>query len=154
MSKKDTIEMRTEAILEEIVKKHQVEIYDVEYGKEGSEWYLRAFIDKQGGVTIEDCEKVSRELSDELDRQDFIAEAYILEVSSPGLGRILKKDKHLEKSLMQEVYIKTYKPIENCKEFTGILKAYSHEAITIDTEEKEYIFAKSDIALIRLAFDF
>ena len=82
-----------------IVAKNGVEIYDVEYVKEGSDWYLRAYIDKPEGVSIIDCENVSRELSDVLDKEDFIPDAYILEVSSPGLGRTLKKDKQLAKKL-------------------------------------------------------
>lgn len=103
MSKRETYEAKTEALLAPIAAAAGVEIYDVEYGKEGADWYLRAYIDKPEGVNIEDCEKVSRALSDALDKEDFIADAYILEVSSPGLGRTLKKDKHLEKSLGSEV---------------------------------------------------
>lgn len=154
MSKRETYEAKTEALLAPIAAAGGVEIYDVEYVKEGSDWYLRAYIDKPEGVNIEDCEKVSRALSDALDQEDFIEDAYILEVSSPGLGRTLKKDKHLEKSLGNEVEVKTYKPIEKCKEFAGILKAYDKDTVTIETESGEMIFSKSDIALIRLAFDF
>lgn len=154
MSKGKTYESRTEDLLTPIVEKFGVSIYDVEYVKEGSDWYLRAYIDKAGGVDINDCENVSRALSDALDKEDFIAEAYILEVSSPGLGRTLKKDKHFEKSLGEEVEVKTYKPIDNCKEFSGILKAYDDKTVTIETENKEICFAKSDIALVRLALDF
>ncbi|MEZ3427218.1 MAG: ribosome maturation factor RimP [Lachnospiraceae bacterium] len=154
MSKRETYEAKTEALLAPIAAAAGVEIYDVEYGKEGADWYLRAYIDKPEGVNIEDCEKVSRALSDALDKEDFIADAYILEVSSPGLGRTLKKDKHLEKSLGSEVEVKTYKPIEKCKEFAGILKAYDKDTVTIELESGEMTFSKSDIALIRLAFDF
>ncbi len=154
MSKRETYEAKTEALLAPIAAAAGVEIYDVEYGKEGADWYLRAYIDKPEGVNIEDCEKVSRALSDALDKEDFIADAYILEVSSPGLGRTLKKDKHLEKSLGSEVEVKTYKPIEKCKEFAGILKAYDRDTVTIELESGEMTFSKSDIALIRLAFDF
>ena len=92
MSKGKTIESRTEELLEPIALAHGVEIYDVEYVKEGSDWYLRAYIDKPEGVCIQDCEDVSRVLSDRLDEEDYIGNAYILEVSSPGLGRVLKKD--------------------------------------------------------------
>ena len=109
MAKRDTYEQRTEELLLPIVERHNVEIYDVEFVKEAGEWYLRAYIDKEGGVNILDCEAVSRELSDALDAEDYIDESYILEVSSPGLGRTLKKDKHLEKSIGEEVEIKTYK---------------------------------------------
>ena len=77
-----------------------------------------------------------------------------MEVSSPGLGRTLKKDKHLEKSLGSEVEVKTYKPIDKCKEFAGVLKAYDKDTVTVETESGEMVFAKSDIALIRLALDF
>ena len=154
MSKSKTYESRTEDLLTPIVEKYGVSIYDVEYVKEGSDWYLRAYIDKAGGVDINDCENVSRALSDALDKEDFIAEAYILEVSSPGLGRTLKKDKHFEKSLGEEVEVKTYKPIDNCKEFAGILKAYDDKTVTIETDNTEICFEKSDIALVRLALDF
>lgn len=99
MSRREDYEKRTEELLMPIVTKNGIEIYDVEYVKEGSDWYLRAYIDKPEGVNIIDCENVSRELSDVLDKEDFIPDAYILEVSSPGLGRTLKKDKHLEKSI-------------------------------------------------------
>ncbi len=154
MSKRDTYESKTEALLLPIAEANGVEIYDVEYVKEGADWYLRAYIDKEDGVNINDCENVSRALSDALDKEDFIEDAYILEVSSPGLGRTLKKDKHLEKSLGEQVEIKTYKPIEKCKEFEGELKAYDADTITVETENGEMVFAKSDVALIRLAFDF
>ncbi|MBO5208413.1 MAG: ribosome maturation factor RimP [Lachnospiraceae bacterium] len=154
MSKRETYESRTEKLLLPIVEKFGVEIYDVEYVKEGSDWYLRAYIDKPGGVNINDCENVSRALSDEMDREDFIEDAYILEVSSPGLGRTLKKDKHLEKSIGEEVEIRTYKPIDKQKEFQGILKAFDAQSITIAIEEEEKVFARTDIALIRLALNF
>lgn len=154
MSKRETYEARTEELLLPIVQAAGVEIYDVEYVKEGSDWYLRTYIDKPGGVTIGDCENVSRALSDKLDEEDFIDDAYIMEVSSPGLGRTLKKDKHLEKSLGEEVEIRLYKPVEKCREFTGVLKSFDAEQIIIETAEKEMTFARKEIALIRLALDF
>lgn len=153
MSKRETYETRTEQLLRPIAEANHVEIYDIEYVKEGSEWYLRAFIDKEGGVNINDCEKVSRALSDELDRMDFIEDAYILEVSSPGLGRTLKKDKHLQKSLMEEVEIRTYKPIRGSKEFTGILETFDNETITILSGEEEMVFQRNDIAVVKLALN-
>ena len=161
MSKRDTYEAKFEQIVLPITEKIGVQIYDVEYVKEGTDWYLRAYIDKEGGVTIDDCEKVSREVSEVMDQEDFIEDAYILEVSSPGLGRTLKKDKHLEKSIGQKVEIKTYKPIEKQKEFSGVLEKFDSESITISMEEtekqgngKKMTFARGDVALIRLAFDF
>ena len=158
MAEKDLYEERAEALLAPIVTANNCEIYDVEYVKEGSDWYLRAYIDKPEGVSIVDCETVSRAFSDKLDEVDFIPDAYILEVSSPGLGRALKKDRHLEKSLGEEVEVKTYKPIEQQKEFIGTLKAYDKDTITIEmengSETKDRVFAKSDIAIIRLTLDF
>lgn len=161
MSKRETYESKTEQLLSPIAEKYGVEIYDVEYVKEGSDWYLRAYIDKPEGVNIVDCENVSRALSDALDVEDYIPDAYILEVSSPGLGRALKKDRHLEKSIGAEVEVKTYKPIDGQKEFTGILRAYDAETITIgdgesDTENDNitHVFKRTEIALIRLALDF
>ncbi|MDO4303453.1 MAG: ribosome maturation factor RimP [Bacillota bacterium] len=158
MSKRENYEQQTEKLLLPIVQANHVEIYDVEYVKEGSDWYLRCYIDKEGGVSINDCEAVSRALSDELDKEDFIEDAYILEVSSPGLGRALKKDKHLQRSLNEEVDIRTYKPINGSKDFNGILKAFDEGTITILTasgdEAEDMVFDRKDIAAIKLALDF
>jgi len=155
MSKREVYEQKTEAILQPIVEANNFELVDVEYIKEGSTWYLRAYIDKKGGITIDDCEIVSRALSEKLDEDDFINEAYILEVSSPGLGRPLKKDKDFERNIGEEVEIKLYRAIDKQKEFTGILKSYNKEQVVIEQEDgKEMSFDKSSIALVRLAFDF
>ncbi len=158
MSKRESYEERTLALLEPIVAANHVEIYDVEYVKEGSDWYLRCFIDKPSGVNISECEAVSRALSAELDQTDFIEDAYILEVSSPGLGRQLKKDKHLQKSIGQEVTVKTYMVINGTKDFGGILKAFDADTITLEPiseeEAEDMIFNRKDIAIIKLALDF
>ena len=155
MSRKDDYEQRAEKLLTPIVESKKVELVDVEYIKEGGNWYLRAYIDKEGGVTVDDCEAVSREFSDSLDREDFIEDSYILEVSSPGLGRPLKKEKDYRRSMGKELEIRTFRPIDRQKEFYGILKAYDDNSVTIETEEgQELTFQKSDLALIRLAFDF
>lgn len=147
-------ETLTEELLLPIVEKFGVEIYDVEYVKEGVDWYLRAYIDKEGGVDIIDCENVSRALSDALDEKDFMKDAYILEVSSPGLGRTLKKDRHLLKSIGMEVEIKTYKPINKCKEFAGVLESFDDKEIVISENGTKKQFNRADIAVIRLALDF
>lgn len=155
MSRREDYEAKTEALLAPIAQANEVSVYDVEYVKEGSDYYLRAYIDKPGGVNIQDCEKVSRALSDALDQEDFIPDAYILEVSSPGLGRTLKKDKHLQASLGEEVEIKLFKAIDKCKEFSGVLESFDTEKITVIIEGTgPRSFARSDIALIRLALDF
>lgn len=155
MSKREIYEQKTEAILMPIVEEHGFELVDVEYVKEGGTWYLRAYIDKPGGINVDDCEEVSRRLSDILDEKDYIEEAYILEVSSPGLGRPLKKEKDFKRSLGEEVDVRTYRMIEKQKEFTGLLKDYDDATVTIEMEDGTLkTFEKSDIALIRLAFDF
>lgn len=153
MSKHDDYVRRTEELLEPIAKANSVNIYDVEFVNEAGEWYLRAYIDKEGGVTIDDCEAVSRALSDEIDKYDYIDEAYYLEVSSPGLGRALKKDRHLQSALGEAVELKTFKPIDKVKEFSGILKAFDAEVITLTTDGGDREFKRSDIALIKLALD-
>jgi ribosome maturation factor RimP len=156
MSKREVYEIRTGQLLEPIVGQVGVEIYDVEFVKEGRDYYLRAYIDKPEGICISDCEKVSRALSDALDLEDFIPEAYILEVSSPGLGRTLKKDKHLAKSIGQEVEIKLYQPdaLLGGKEFSGILEQFQDETITIIADGKPLVFPRGNISRIRLALDF
>ncbi len=154
MSKKEIYEQKAEALVTPIVEKYGFELVDVEYVKEGGNFYLRAYVDKPGGITVEDCETVSREFSDKLDEADFIDEAYIMEVSSPGLGRPLKKEKDFKRSMGEEVEIRTYRPINREKEFYGVLTAYDENSVTIDCEGEEKIFQKADIALIRLAFDF
>lgn len=154
MSKKETYEAKTEELLVPIVERFQVEIYDVEYVKEAGEWYLRVYIDKPEGVNINDCENVSRALSDALDEEDYIEEAYILEVSSPGLGRQLKKDKHLEKSIGRDVVVKTYKAIEKCKEFEGTLCSFDADTIVIEQAGEKRSFLRGDVAAIHLALDF
>ena len=155
MTKRESYEQKTEEILTPIVEEYGFELVDVEYVKEGSTWYLRAYIDKPGGICIDDCEAVSRRLSDILDEKDYIDDAYILEVSSPGLGRPLRKEKDFRRSLGEEVEVRTYRMIEKQKEFTGILKEYDEKTVTIEEDGGNVrIFEKSDIALIRLAFDF
>ena len=154
MSRREDYETKTERLLAPIAQANKVSIYDVEYVKEGSDYYLRAYIDKPEGVSIQDCENVSRALSDALDEEDFIPDAYILEVSSPGLGRALKKDKHLQASIGQEVEIRLFRPIDKCREFSGTLESFDREAIVIKEGETFRTFQRSDVALVRLAFDF
>ena len=155
MTKREEYEQKTEKLLEPILEANHFELVDVEYVKEGASWYLRAYIDKPGGITVDDCEIVNRALGDLLDEHDFIEESYILEVSSPGLGRPLKKERDFARSLGEEVEIRTYRMVNKQKEFRGILKAYDKDTVTIETEEEEeQIFERENIALIRLAFDF
>lgn len=155
MSKRETYEQKTEALVTPLVEEKGFELVDVEYVKEGGNWYLRAYIDKPGGITVDDCEVISRALSDKLDEEDFIDEAYILEVSSPGLGRPLKKEKDFARSIGQEVELRTYRAVDRQKEFTGILYAYDKDSITLEMEnEEKLVFDRTNVALVRLAFDF
>lgn len=155
MSKKEQYEQQTENLLEPIVTGFGFELVDVEYVKEAGTWYLRAYIDKPGGITVDDCEAVSRKFSDILDEKDYIEDTYIFEVSSPGLGRPLKKDKDFQRSLGEEVEVRTYRAIEKQKEFTGVLQAFDKDSVTIIYEDDTtQTFLRSEIALIRLALDF
>ncbi len=155
MARREECESKVETWLLPLLEKNQFELVDVEYVREAGIWYLRAYIDKEGGITVDDCEVVSRELGDWLDQEDFIEDSYILEVSSPGLGRPLKKEKDFARSLGKDVEVRLYRPINKQKEFTGTLKAYDADTVTLSMEDgNDLALAKSDIALIRLAFDF
>ena len=157
MSRREEYEAKTEALLQPMVDERGFELVDVEYVKEGSNWYLRAFIDKPGGISIDDIEPISRELSEKLDQEDFISDAYILEVSSPGLGRPLKKDKDFVRSIGEEIEIHLYRAINKQKEFVGILKEFNKEenTFTVELEDgEETVFNRADVALVRVTFDF
>ena len=154
MSRKEEYEQKAEAFLSPIVESNGFELVDVEYVKEAGNWYLRGYIDKPGGITVNDCETVSRAFSDRLDEDDFIEDSYIMEISSPGLDRPLKKEKDFARSIGKLVEIRTYRPIEKQKEFCGELTAYDNNSVTIDEEGTPRTFDKKDIALVRLAIDF
>ena len=155
MAKREEYESMTEALLAPILQEQGFELVDVEYVKEGSNKYLRAYIDKPGGITVDDCETVSRRLSDLLDEKDFISESYILEVSSPGLGRPLKKEKDYIRSRGKEVEIHLFRPVNHEKTWEGILTDWDKDTVTIALSEEESLTVeRPNIALIRLAFDF
>lgn len=154
MSKHTDYEKRTEELVAPIIERLGLVLYDVEYVKEGSDYYLRIFIDKEGGVDINECETVSREMNPILDKEDFIPDAYIFEVSSPGLGRTLKKDKHLQYSIGMEVDVHTFKAIEKIKDFTGILKSFNEDEVVIETASEDMSIERKNIASIRLTIDF
>lgn len=154
MSKKDNYESRTTKLLMPIIEENRFELVDVEYVKEAGTFYLRAYVDKPGGITIDDCELVSRALSDLLDQEDFIEDAYILEVSSPGLTRPFKKENDYKRNLGNKIEVKLYQMRDKKKEYEGILKSYTADRFIIETDEREIEFAKADCALVRLAIDF
>lgn len=152
--RREEIEKRTEELILPILDRMGFELWDVEYVKEGPEFYLRAYIDKEGGIMIDDCVDVSHELSDKLDEEDYIDGEYILEVSSPGLGRTIKKDREFDKSIGKEVDIKFYKPVDGKKEFTGILDSYDSDSVSIKIEEEVKTFIKKEIATVKLHIEF
>ncbi len=171
MSKHQNYEQRTEQLITPILEENHFELVDVEFVKEAGNWHLRAYIDKEGGITIDDLTLVNHALSDLMDREDFIEESYILEVSSPGLLRPFKKPKDYIRNLGQDVEVKLFAPVTfeqdgkkyTDKEFVGILKKYN--APSEDTTAGGKIFLAfegddqleieiKDIALIRKAIDF
>lgn len=154
MSKADEYEKRVFDILTPITDELNLKIVDVEFLKEAGNYYLRVYLDKEAGVTIEDCEAASRRLSDKMDENDFIPEAYILEVSSPGLDRPLRRERDFAYSIGREVDIKTFKEIEGRKEFRGILKEYDKETVTVEIEADNMVFERKGLASIRWAYDF
>lgn len=154
MAKRADIESRVESMVMPIIEEGNFELVDVEYVKEGANYYLRVYADKEGGINIDDCVTISRALEAKLDEDDFIFDAYILEVSSPGLGRPLKKEKDFKRSIGKEIDIKLYKAIDKQKEFTGILTGYTDDEITLEIDGNEQKFTRKDLALIRLALNF
>lgn len=161
MAKRKETEELVEQLLEPIAASRGVRIYDVEYVKEGPDYYLRAYIDKDGGVTIDDCVDVSHDLSDALDDADPIAEPYTLEVSSPGLGRTLTKDRHFQACLGMDVEGTTYAPYEEkSKSFDGVLKAFDAQSVTIGRTDakgnpaEDLVLPRKDIASLRLKVTF
>lgn len=165
LTKREEYETRTEKILEPIMTENNFELVDVEYVKEAGNWYLRAYVDKEGGITLDDCELVNRAWSDIMDEQDFIPDAYILEVSSPGLGRQLKKEKDFKRSIGEDVAVKFYKAVKipnprngkemSVKQITGMLKEFDKDTITLETDfANEYVINRKDISTVKLTIDF
>lgn len=155
MTKREEYEKKTEELILPILEEHAFELVDVEYVKEAGNWYLRAYIDKEGGITVDDCEVVSRRMSDLLDEKDFIPDSYIFEVSSPGLGRQLKKDKDFARSIGEKVEGKLFRAVDKRKDFEGVLCSFDKEAVVIGTQGgQELRLERDNIALIRLAIDF
>ncbi|MBE5805940.1 MAG: ribosome maturation factor RimP [Clostridiales bacterium] len=148
-----SIEERIENLIESTINVLGYELYDVEYSKEGKDYFLRIFIDKPEGIDLNDCEKVNDSINDLLDRADYIKEQYFLEVSSPGIERILRKDKHLEKNIGGLVEIKLFKAIDNKKVIQGVLKEFSKESIVIETEDRNLEIDRKDISVIKMVYD-
>lgn len=154
MSNRDKVEALTTKLVQPIVEAEGIELVDVEYVKELGHFYLRVYIDKEGGVNILDCEKVSRALDEKLEAADPVSDAYILEVSSPGLDRPLKKDKDYERSIGKDVAFKLYKAQDGQKEFVGTLVGYTADTMTVTIDGVERTFDRKGLALIRLHIEF
>ena len=157
MGRHQEYEEKTEELLLPILEKYRYDLVDVEFVKEAGSWHLRAYIDKEGGITIDDLTTVNHELSDRLDEQDFIEESYILEVSSPGLLRPFKKPKDFLRNIGNDVELKLFsRKRYSDKEFVGILKDYQEETsmVTIGFDDRDMEVSVKDIALIRQSIDF
>lgn len=150
-----SIEEKVESLIKEKIQGLGYELYDVQYAKEGKDYFLRVFIDKEDGIDLNDCEKVNNEINPLLDEKDFIKEMYFLEVSSPGIERVLRKDEHLKDSIGKEIEVKLFKPIEKQKEFVGTLEDYNEEKIILVLEENEekIEIERKNISLMKLKFN-
>jgi len=147
---KTTVEEMVQPYLDE----HGFELVDVEYVKEGSNWFLRVFVDKDGGIDIDDCGLISEYLSQKLDENDPIPTAYFLEVSSPGAERPLKKKEDVAKSVGKNVFVTVYEPINGLKEFEGKLESFDNEELVIQTVKKQHVVPYAKVASARLAIIF
>jgi ribosome maturation factor RimP len=147
------IESKVEVLVKPIIEKLDYTLYDVQYVKEGNDYYLRIIIDKNDGISIDDCEKVNNEINDILDEADFIGDAYFLEVSSPGLERILRKTEHFKQQLGNKIRIKLFKPINKQKQYEGILKSYTEDLLGLEIENETINFEKSNIAQVKTVSD-
>lgn len=155
MAKGNSTEQKVLPLLEPIIKENGLELVDLEFVKEGVNWYLRVYIDKEGGVTIDDCEGVSRALEAKLDAADPIEQAYILEVSSPGIDRPLKKEADFIKYQGEIIDVKLYKPQDGSKQFQGKLLGLKDGVLSIEEENGNIVtFAYKDTASVRLAVIF
>jgi len=155
MSKRESYEKKTEELIAPLIEAENFELVDVEYVKEGADWYLRVYIDKEGGITVDDCEKISRAFNVILDREDYIDDAYIFEVSSPGLLRPLKKDKDYARNIGKLLEVKLFAPVDGTKEFEAELKSFDKNNVTfVMDDDTQLTVRRADISLIRPAIEF
>ena len=148
------IEEKVEKLVEPIIEKIGYELYDVEYAKEGKNYFLRIFIDNEKGIDLNDCEKVNDSITDILDEENYIKEQYFLEVSSPGVERVLRKDKHLEQNIGEQINIKLFKKDENGKkEYLGKLKEFDDFKIVIEQDKNEIQIERKNISQIKTVYN-
>ncbi len=149
-----SIEERVETLIKSTIEEIGYDLYDVEYAKEGKNYFLRVFIDKLEGIDLEDCEKVNDAINNLLDEADYIKEQYFLEVSSPGIERVLRKDRHIEQNIGKKVQVKLFQKDENRKkEYQGILQDFKEETITLETDVEKIEIERKKIAQIRTIYD-
>lgn len=148
-----SIESKVENLLEKVITDLGYDLYDVKYEKEGKDYYLRIIIDKPEGIDINDCEKVNNEINDILDEADYIKEQYFLEVSSPGLERLLRKEKHFQSQIGNEISVKLFKPINKQKELIGTLVEYNKDELTIKVSDETIKINSKDIAVTKTIFN-
>jgi len=148
-----SIEERVESLVEKKINDLGYELYDIEYAKEGKDYFLRIFIDKPEGIDLNDCEKVNDGINDLLDQADYIKEQYFLEVSSPGIERTLRKDKHLETNIGSLIEVKLFKPIEKQKIIQGILKQFNSEVLELEIEDRTIEISRKDISVIKTVYE-
>lgn len=150
MAGKNTV-AKTEELAAPFARELGLDIWDVTFTKEGADWYLRIFIDKQGGVTLDDCVELTHAVSAPLDEANFIPQSYTLEISSPGVERELKKDAHFEKFINSAVMLRTIRPIDGVRDFDGVLKGYDNGVITVEMSDgKEISVNKKETSYVKL----
>ena len=149
-----SIEERVEALVGKSIEALGYQLYDVQYAKEGKDYFLRIFIENpQGTISLEDCEKVNNEIEEMLDEADYIKEQYFLEVSSTGVEKIIRKEKHLQENIDEYIDVKLFKPVNNSKEFVGVLKKFDNETIYIDVNGEIVELERKNISLIKKFYD-
>ncbi|MWC26527.1 ribosome maturation factor RimP [Paenibacillus sp. MMS18-CY102] len=148
------IKSTVEEMVKPFIDENGFELVDVEYVKEGSNWFLRVFVDKEGGIDIDECGRVSEYLSEQLDQKDPITDAYFLEVSSPGAERPLKKPEDVHKAVGKHVYMTTYEPVQGQKEFEGLLQSFNGEVVSIREGQRNFEIPYAKVASARLAIVF
>lgn len=145
-----SIEERVEALVKNPIENLGYQLYDVQYAKEGKDYFLRIFIESENGsISLEDCEKVNNEIEEMLDSADYIKEQYFLEISSTGVEKIIRKQKHLEDNIGQIISVKLFKPVNNSKDYTGILKKFDEETIYLEVENNIIELERKNISLMR-----
>ena len=149
------IEEKVENSISKIIENLGYKLYDVQYAKEGKDYFLRIFIEKENGeITLDDCENVNNAITDILDEKDYIKEQYFLEVSSTGVEKVIRKDKHLKENINEIITIKLFKPVEGTKEFIGKLKNFDEENLEIELDDESIIqLERKNISLIKKYFD-